>query len=104
MLEPHQRFVDDAVQRMRYGLTRIVDEASMSVEKLHASLTAMSPQATLNRGYAVVQTADGHVLDTADGVATGTRLTITLHHGSLLAETLRQDDTTGTTTPTGDAA
>lgn len=104
MLEPHQRFVDDAVQRMRYGLTRIVDEASMSVEKLHAGLTAMSPQATLNRGYAVVQTADRHVLDTADGVATGTRLTITLHHGSLLAETLRQDDTTGTTTPTGDAA
>lgn len=104
MLEPHQRFVDDAVQRMRYGLTRIVDEASMSVEKLHAGLTAMSPQATLNRGYAVVQTADGHVLDTADGVATGTRLTITLHHGSLLAETLSQDDTTGTTTPTGDAA
>ena len=64
----------------------------------------MSPQATLNRGYAVVQTADGHVLDTADGVATGTRLTITLHHGSLLAETLGQDDTNDTTTPTGDAA
>ena len=86
MLEPHQRLVDDAVQRMRYGLTRIIDDAGMTIEKLHASLTAMSPQATLNRGYAVVQTADGHVLDNAADASMGEQLSITPHHGTLLAE------------------
>lgn len=59
MLEPYQRFVDDARRRMDIGLTRIVDDASLTVEKLHASLTALSPQSTLDRGYAVVQNADG---------------------------------------------
>lgn len=46
MLEPHQRFLDDARRRMDIGLTRIVDDASLTVEKLHASLTALSPQST----------------------------------------------------------
>ena len=86
MLEPHQRFVDDAVVRMRHGLTRIVDDATMTVEKLHASLTALSPQSTLNRGYAVVQTADGHVLDDATHAAPGDALTITLKRGTVTAE------------------
>lgn len=86
MLEPHQRFVDEAVQRMRRGLTRIVDDATMTVEKRHASLTALSPQSTLNRGYAVVQTADGHVLDDAARTAAGESITVTLRRGSVLAE------------------
>ncbi|RSX58753.1 exodeoxyribonuclease VII large subunit [Bifidobacterium samirii] len=83
MLDPHQRLVDDARRRMDIGLRRIVDDASLTVEKLHASLTALSPQSTLDRGYAVVQTADGHVLTDADAVASGDRLRLTLRHGTL---------------------
>lgn len=86
MLEPHERFVDDAVQRMRRGLTRILDDATMTVEKQHATLTALSPQSTLNRGYAVVQTADGHVLDDAARATVGDPITVTLRKGSVVAE------------------
>lgn len=82
MLEPYQRFVDDARRRMDIGLTRIVDDASLTVEKLHASLTALSPQSTLDRGYAVVQNADGHVIDDAGKVSAGDHLTLTLRKGS----------------------
>ena len=85
MLEPHQRFLDDARRRMDIGLTRIVDDASLTVEKLHASLTALSPQSTLDRGYAVVQSAGGHVVDDAGTVRTGDRLTMTLRRGTLTA-------------------
>nr|WP_240539242.1 exodeoxyribonuclease VII large subunit [Bifidobacterium sp. SO1] len=85
MLEPHQRFLDDARRRMDIGLTRIVDDASLTVEKLHASLTALSPQSTLDRGYAVVQAAGGHVLDDPAAVSSGDPLTITLKHGPLNA-------------------
>ncbi len=86
MLEPHQRFLDDARQRMRIGLTRILDDASLTIEKNHASLTALSPQSTLNRGYAVVQSADGHVLDNAGKVKVGDELTITLKRGTVVSE------------------
>lgn len=86
MLEPHQRLIDDARTRMRIGLTRILDDASLTIEKAHASLTALSPQSTLNRGYAVVQGADGHVIDDANAVNTGDQLTMTLRHGVIVSE------------------
>ena len=86
MLEPHQRLIDDARTRMRIGLTRILDDASLTIEKTHASLTALSPQSTLNRGYAVVQGADGHVIDDANAVNTGDQLTMTLKHGVIVSE------------------
>lgn len=86
MLEPHQRFLDDARQRMRIGLTRILDDASLTIEKNHASLTALSPQSTLDRGYAVVQLADGHVLDDAGTVKAGDELTVTLKRGIVVSE------------------
>ncbi|KFI45736.1 Exodeoxyribonuclease VII large subunit [Bifidobacterium bohemicum] len=85
MLEPHERFVADAEQRMRLGLTRIVDDAGLTVEKLHATLTALSPQSTLDRGYAVVQGADGHVIDDASALSVGDRLTVTLKHGEVVS-------------------
>ena len=86
MLEPHQRLIDDARQRMRIGLTRILDDASLTVEKTQASLTALSPQSTLDRGYAVVQNADGHVIDDAGKVSPGDTLTMTLKHGVVVSE------------------
>ena len=89
MLEPHQRTLDDAVRRMRLGLTRLVDDASLVVEKLSASLTAMSPQATLNRGYAVVQSADGRVVSNASQVAVGESMLVTLRQGRLVGEVVQ---------------
>lgn len=86
MLEPHQRFIDDALGRLDIGLRRIVDDASLTIEKRHASLTALSPQSTLNRGYAVVQRADGGVLDDASQVRHGDELTLTLRKGVVTAK------------------
>ena len=81
MLEPHERFVEQSVERMRNGLVRILDDASLTVEKAHASLTALSPQSTLNRGYAVVQLKNGHVLDNASSAKIGDEITVTLKSG-----------------------
>ena len=85
MLDPYQRMIDDARRRMDIGMRRIVDDAALTIEKAHASLTALSPQSTLNRGYAVVQGADGRVIDDANTVHAGDELTITLKRGSAAA-------------------
>lgn len=87
MLEPHERFLSDARQRMRIGLTRIVDDAQLTIETTQATLTALSPQATLNRGYAVVQKADGSVVDSANELHVGDDITVTLRRGSVVAQT-----------------
>ncbi|EPI50307.1 Exonuclease VII, large subunit, partial [Gardnerella vaginalis JCP7672] len=85
MLEPHELFVQQAVERMRHGLVRLLDDASLTVEKAHASITALSPQSTLNRGYAVVQISGGKVLDDSSRVKTGDDITVTLKSGLITA-------------------
>lgn len=85
MLDKPQRFLDDSRQHLEIGLRRILDDASLTVEKLHSSLTALSPQSTLNRGYAVVQDASGHVISSASDVEVGGLLGITLKRGAVKA-------------------
>jgi exodeoxyribonuclease VII large subunit len=86
MLERPQRLVDEASQRLDIALRRVTDDASLTIEKLHASLRALSPQSTLNRGYAVIQSAQGSVIDDAKQVKKGDDLTITLREGIILAK------------------
>ncbi|KFI71063.1 exodeoxyribonuclease VII large subunit [Bifidobacterium merycicum] len=85
MLDPHQRLIDEARSRMDIGMRRIIDDASLTIEKAHASLTALSPQSTLNRGYAVVQDAGGHVVDDVTLLSPGDKLTLTLKKGVVTA-------------------
>lgn len=85
MLDPYQRLIDEARSRMDIGMRRIIDDASLTIEKAHASLTALSPQSTLNRGYAVVQDAGGHVVDDVTLLSPGDKLTLTLKKGVITA-------------------
>ncbi|MFN8620553.1 MAG: exodeoxyribonuclease VII large subunit [Chloroflexota bacterium] len=48
-----------------------------------AGLAALSPYATLERGYAIVRTPDGRVVRTATDAAPGDALAVTLHEGAL---------------------
>ncbi|MFC2346253.1 MAG: exodeoxyribonuclease VII large subunit [Scardovia wiggsiae] len=81
ILERPQLLINDSARRLDVSMRRLADEAGFGIEKLHASLTALSPQSTLDRGYAVVQNADGHVIDDPASLSVGDKLTITLRRG-----------------------
>jgi len=55
------------------------------VAGLAAQVRALSPAATLDRGYAVVQTADGHVVRDPAEVSTGDDLRVRVARGELTA-------------------
>ncbi|MER7202768.1 exodeoxyribonuclease VII large subunit, partial [Streptomyces sp. NPDC000188] len=46
-----------------------LDRAASELSHTHARVVALSPAATLKRGYAVLQKADGDVVRAADDVA-----------------------------------
>ena len=83
MLDKPQRLVDESLVRLDIALRRIVDDASLTVEKLQSSLTALSPQSTLDRGYAVVQTLDGKVVISPRQVQADQDLTLTVKEGRI---------------------
>ncbi|NED99828.1 exodeoxyribonuclease VII large subunit [Phytoactinopolyspora halotolerans] len=75
-------------ERARRTVRHLLDRASVDVEHTRARIRALSPAATLERGYAVVQRADasdGSVVRTPDDVAAGERLRITVAAGEFPA-------------------
>ncbi|MBY6060548.1 exodeoxyribonuclease VII large subunit [Microbacterium esteraromaticum] len=73
------------VSRGRDTVGRGVDAAHRATAELRASLRALSPAATLARGYAIVQQTDGRIVSDAVDAPTGTELTVTVEHGALRA-------------------
>ncbi|TFD50628.1 exodeoxyribonuclease VII large subunit [Cryobacterium frigoriphilum] len=64
---------------------RVVERAGAVVDDLRSQLRALSPQGTLDRGYAIVQLPGGAVLRTADEAPAGTELRITVGTGTVPA-------------------
>ena len=60
-----------------------IDHAHSDLDHQLARVRALSPLATLRRGYAVVQDEQGHVVATAADVAEGAALQVRLHDGRL---------------------
>ncbi len=73
--------LDRARRNLEHRLLRAADD----VAHVRARVRALSPAATLERGYAVVQTDDGAVVRAAASVAVGTRLRLRVAEGELHA-------------------
>ncbi len=70
--------------RARRSTGARLQAASSDLAHVLARVVALSPQATLDRGYAVVQDEDGAVVRDADAVEPGTDLQVRLARGTLL--------------------
>ncbi|GGE84634.1 exodeoxyribonuclease VII large subunit [Mycetocola zhadangensis] len=64
---------------------RAIDHELRTTAELRAHVRALSPQRTLDRGYAIAQGPDGHVLRSAADAPQGTMLRLTLAEGALAA-------------------
>ncbi|HYZ68871.1 MAG TPA: exodeoxyribonuclease VII large subunit [Mycobacterium sp.] len=77
--------IDRARACVRRDITRLVAAESDRIGHLSARLTTLGPAATLDRGYAVVQTAAGAILRTTADAPAGTRLRVRVSDGALTA-------------------
>jgi exodeoxyribonuclease VII large subunit len=73
--------------RARRYLTHRLDGGDADVGQTRARVRSLSPLATLERGYAVVQHADGGVVRRPADVTPGEALRIRLAEGQIVAET-----------------
>ncbi|SEC00709.1 exodeoxyribonuclease VII large subunit [Microbacterium hydrocarbonoxydans] len=91
-LRSHDPIIDSRSQevwltlsRGRDTITRRLDAAGRATSELRASLRALSPAATLARGYAIAHLDGGVILRDAADAPAGSALTITVDRGSLAA-------------------
>lgn len=86
LLDARAEELDDWRARIRRQLEWQLDRAADDVRHHRARVQALSPLATLERGYAVLQDAEGHVVTSVHGVATGAPLSVRVADGRLHVE------------------
>ena len=94
MLESRSQDLARLTARADELAARVVEVGGQRLGHLRQTLRALSPQSTLDRGYAVVQAEGGSVLRAADAARPGDRLLVTVASGSLDASVVavRPDD------------
>ena len=91
LADPHRVFdqlseqIDELAGRNRRSLGHRLDRAVDDLEHRRARVRALSPLATLQRGYAVVQTAEGTVVTSVAELAPGTTIDTRLADGRFTA-------------------
>jgi exodeoxyribonuclease VII large subunit len=86
--DPRPRIADgrararDARRRLSGATRRLLEATGRRLEALDRALRAVGPQSTLERGYAIVLTADGDIVRSAAAVAAGQRLSVRVADGS----------------------
>jgi exodeoxyribonuclease VII large subunit len=80
-----RRDVQGLQRRALRAIKQQFSQRHRATQDLLRRLGALSPSATLARGYAIVATDSGHVLHTSTEATPGERLRIQLHHGALAA-------------------
>ncbi len=89
MLLGREQELSAATQRGRLALTGTIDRAADQLSHLRAQVRALSPAATLDRGYAVVQGPRGEIIRNPDQAPARTKLRIRLAEGELTANATR---------------
>ncbi|RMG28847.1 MAG: exodeoxyribonuclease VII large subunit [Gammaproteobacteria bacterium] len=82
-LQHERQRVEALRHRLHQALRQRLQQARQRCSTLARQLHTVSPLATLDRGYAIVTDAQGHVLQCATEVAPGTRVTARLARGRL---------------------
>jgi len=73
--------LDGWQSRLERAMQRRLDQSSHRLNVLQAQLTAVSPKATLERGYAIVRRDDGRIVRSPAAVQPGDALTVQVHGG-----------------------
>ena len=89
LAEPHT-LIDRKSEELLQIVAKGVDISSLVLERhqaqiaqLSGSLRGLSPQNTLDRGYAIVRNSDGHVISRADQVSSGDSLRLRVSEGEI---------------------
>jgi len=76
---------DDRYRGLVLGAARRVERRRLQLESSGRRLHALSPLATLDRGYAILRAVDGRTVRSIDGLHPGTRVEVVLRDGTAAA-------------------
>lgn len=97
LLDARAEELADWRARIRRQLEWQLDRAADDIDHRRARVTALSPLATLQRGYSVLQDAEGRVVTSIGGTTPGDALSVRVADGRILLTATGTTTTTATT-------
>jgi exodeoxyribonuclease VII, large subunit len=94
IVDGHRAALDQRVTALRTAVERRLASERQSLTRARATLTALSPQATLDRGYALLKTPSGQLITSSAQVKKGDLIEGILASGRMVAQVV------GATAPT----
>lgn len=104
LIETRRDDVDRMTNRSSYAMRQQLSRAHDRIEHARAQIVALSPQKTLDRGYAVVQHADGVLVTSRQEVAPDDLLKITVADGNFAATPVAARPSTSLSEPSSAAS
>ncbi|MBW7573471.1 exodeoxyribonuclease VII large subunit [Caproiciproducens faecalis] len=83
LIELERIRTDQLTARLNGSMSRKTADARAALSSVSGRLNALSPLATLSRGYSIVYGQDGHVVTRASNLKTGERISVLLKEGTL---------------------
>jgi exodeoxyribonuclease VII large subunit len=99
LLTARSEEVDELVARARRTLGHRLDRAADDIGHQRARARALSPLATLQRGYSVLPDADGHVMSSVAEAVVGATISVRVADGRIHATTDRAEAESPAATP-----
>ena len=84
MLQQKAQQLQPLQQRLHASIHHLIENRQLRLRSLSRDLHSVSPLATLERGYAIVQTPDGSAVTDSTRIKAGEQVHARLHHGTLL--------------------
>ena len=88
VLDSHRVQLEHSTTHMRHAIERRLAAETQTLTQARASLTALSPQGTLDRGYAMLKLPDGSLVRDASQVPKGSLVEGIVARGRLLAQVI----------------
>ena len=88
VLDSHRVQLEHSTTHMRHTIERRLAVETQTLTQARASLAALSPQGTLDRGYALLKLPDGSLVRDASQVAKGSLVEGIVARGRLLAQVI----------------
>jgi exodeoxyribonuclease VII large subunit len=92
IVSSRSEIIATARDRARRTFAAIIDSEKRELKQVHAHLRSLSPQSTLDRGYAVATLSDGQIARDASAIKDGAGLHIRLAKGELKATVEKRVD------------
>jgi exodeoxyribonuclease VII large subunit len=85
MLQPARQHLDQLHHRLQQATHNLIAKQRDHLSRCGGALAALSPTATLQRGYSIVRGADGQIVRDAARLANGERLSLRFAQGEATA-------------------